>query len=182
MNDDAHLVETQLASEITFKGKLLEVRSDKVKLPNGGTGTREYIVHPGAVLVVPVLPDGRLVLERQFRYPVRRVMLEFPAGKLDDGEPPLACAKRELAEEAGYAAGAWKELGTIHPEIGYSTEFIELYEATDLTHVGQRLDEGEFLDVVAMSESELLATYDCGGFTDGKSVAALFAWRRSRGR
>jgi ADP-ribose pyrophosphatase len=182
MTDDAHLVETQLASEITFKGKLLEVRSDKVKLPNGGTGTREYIVHPGAVLVVPVLPDGRLVLERQFRYPVRRVMLEFPAGKLDDGEPPLACAKRELAEEAGYAAGAWKELGTIHPEIGYSTEFIELYEATDLTHVGQRLDEGEFLDVVAMSESELLATYDCGGFTDGKSVAALFAWRRSRGR
>jgi ADP-ribose pyrophosphatase len=182
MNDDAHLVETQLASEITFKGKLLEVRSDKVKLPNGGTGTREYIVHPGAVLVVPVLPDGRLVLERQFRYPVRRVMLEFPAGKLDDGEPPLACAKRELAEEAGYAAGTWKELGTIHPEIGYSTEFIELYEATDLTHVGQRLDEGEFLDVVAMSESELLATYDCGGFTDGKSVAALFAWRRSRGR
>jgi ADP-ribose pyrophosphatase len=182
MNDDAHLVETQLASEITFKGKLLEVRSDKVKLPNGGAGTREYIVHPGAVLVVPVLPDGRLVLERQFRYPVRRVMLEFPAGKLDDGEPPLACAKRELAEEAGYAAGAWKELGTIHPEIGYSTEFIELYEATDLTHVGQRLDEGEFLDVVAMSESELLATYDCGGFTDGKSVAALFAWRRSRGR
>jgi ADP-ribose pyrophosphatase len=182
MSDDAHLVETQLASEITFKGKLLEVRSDKVKLPNGGTGTREYIVHPGAVLVVPVLPDGRLVLERQFRYPVRRVMLEFPAGKLDGGEPPLACAKRELAEEAGYAAGTWNELGTLHPEIGYSTEFIEMYEATDLTHVGQRLDEGEFLDVVAMSESELLATYDCGGFTDGKSVAALFAWRRRRGR
>jgi ADP-ribose pyrophosphatase len=182
MNDDAHLVETQLASEITFKGKLLEVRSDKVKLPNGGTGTREYIVHPGAVVVVPVLPDGRLVLERQFRYPIRRVMLEFPAGKLDGGEPPLACAKRELAEEAGYAAGTWKELGTIHPEIGYSTEFIEMYEATDLTHVGQRLDEGEFLDVVAMSESDLLATYDCGGFTDGKSVAALFAWRRRRGR
>ena len=182
MNDDAHLVETQIASELTFKGKLLEVRSDKVKLPNGGTGTREYIVHPGAVLVVPVLPDGRLVLERQFRYPVRRVMLEFPAGKLDDGEPALACAKRELAEEAGYAAGTWKKLGTIHPEIGYSTEFIEMYEATDLTHVGQRLDEGEFLDVVTMSESELLATYDCGGFTDGKSVVALFAWRRSRGR
>ena len=181
-DDDAHLVETQLASELSFKGRLLEVRSDTVKLPNGGTGTREFVVHPGAVLVVPVLDDGRLVLERQFRYPVRRVMLEFPAGKLDPGEAPLACAKRELEEEAGYAAATWKELGAIHPMIGYSSEFIEMYEATGLTHVGQRLDEGEFLDVVLMSESELLATYDCGGFTDGKSVAALFAWRRSRGK
>jgi ADP-ribose pyrophosphatase len=183
MNDgDAHLVETQLASELAFKGQLLEVRSDKVKLPDGGTGTREFVVHPGAVLVVPVLDDGRLVLERQFRYPVRRVMLEFPAGKLDDGESPLVCARRELEEEAGYVAATWKALGTIHPEIGYSTEFIEMYEATGLTHVGQRLDEGEFLDIVAMSEEELLATYDCGGLTDGKSVAALFAWRRSKGR
>jgi ADP-ribose pyrophosphatase len=182
MNDDAHLVETQLASQLSFKGQLLEVRSDKVKLPNGGTGIREFIVHPGAVLVVPVLDDGRLVLERQFRYPVRRVMLEFPAGKLDDGESPLVCGKRELQEEAGYTAATWRKLGTIHPEIGYSTEFIDIYEATGLKHVGQRLDEGEFLDVVAMSESELLTIYDYGGFTDGKSVAALFAWRRSRGR
>ena len=182
MSDDSHLVETQLASELSFKGELLEVRSDRVKLPNGGTGRREFVVHPGAVLIVPVLDDGRLVLERQFRYPVRRVMLEFPAGKLDAGESTLACAKRELQEEAGYTAASWKQLGTVHPEIGYSTEFIEMYEATGLTHVGQRLDEGEFLDVVAMTESELLATYDCGGFTDGKSVAALFAWRRSQGK
>jgi ADP-ribose pyrophosphatase len=181
-DSDAHLVETQLASEVGFRGQLLEVRTDKVKLPNGGTGTREYVVHPGAVLVVPVLDDGRLVLERQFRYPVRRVMLEFPAGKLDAGESTLVCAKRELEEEAGYTAATWKELGTIHPEIGYSNEFIVMYEATGLTHVGQRLDEGEFLDVVAMSEEDLLATYDCGGFTDAKSVAALFAWRRANGR
>ena len=179
---DDHLVETQLASELSFKGELLEVRSDKVRLPNGDTGRREFVVHPGAVLTVPVLADGRLVLERQFRYPVRRVMLEFPAGKLDAGEPPIACAKRELEEEAGYSAATWKKLGTIHPGIGYSTEFIEMYEATGLTHVGQRLDDGEFLDVVAMTEDELLATYDCGGFTDGKSVAAFFAWRRSRGK
>ena len=179
---DAHLIETQQKSDVAFKGKLLEVRNDTVKLPDGGTATREYVVHPGAVLVVPVLDDGRLVMERQFRYPVKRVMLEFPAGKIDAGEAPIACAKRELEEEAGYSAAKWRRLGVIHPEIGYSTEFIELYEATGLVHVGQKLDEGEFLDIVAMSEDELLATYDCGGFTDGKSVAALFAWRRSRGR
>lgn len=179
---DAHLVETQIASEVSFKGQLLEVRSDKVRLPNGDTGTREFVVHPGAVLVVPVQDDGRLVLERQFRYPLRRVMLEFPAGKIDAGESTLACAKRELEEEAGYAASTWKKLGMIHPQIGSSTEFIEMYEARGLTHVGQRLDEGEFLDIVLMTEDELMATYDCGGFTDGKSVAALFAWRRSRGR
>ena len=181
-DSDAHLVETGLGSELGFKGDLLEVRIDKVKLPDGGTGTREFVVHPGAVLIVPVLDDGRLVLERQFRYPVRRVMLAFPAGKIDPGETPLATAQRELREEAGYTAAKWAPLGTIYPEIGYSNEFIEIFQATGLTHVGQALDEGENLEVVTMTEQELLATYDCGGFTDGKSVAALFAWRRSKGR
>lgn len=181
-DDDAHLVETGLASDVVFSGRLLEVRRDRIRLPDGGEATREFVVHPGAVLVVPVLDDGRLVLERQYRYPVRRVMLEFPAGKIDAGETPLATAQRELVEEAGYTAQKWKKLGTIHPEIGYSTEFIDLYEATGLTHVGQRLDEGEFLDVVTLAEDELLATYDCGGLTDGKTIAALFAWRRSRGK
>jgi ADP-ribose pyrophosphatase len=182
MNDDAHLVETGIASEVVFDGKLLEVRSDRVKLPSGSVATREFVVHPGAVLVVPVLDDGRFVLERQFRYPVGRVMLEFPAGKIDEGESTLATAQRELKEEAGYTAAAWKPLGTIHPEIGYSTEFIEIYEATRLTHVGQSLDEGEFLDIVTMSEDELLTTFDCGGLTDAKTIAALFAWRRMRRR
>ena len=135
----------------------------------------------GAVLIVPVLADGRLVLERQYRYPVRRVMLEFPAGKIDAGEKPLATAQRELREEAGYAAGRWTSLGTIHPEIGYSTEFIEVFEATDLTPVARSLDAGEFLDVVPMTEEELLVTYDCGGLTDGKTIAAYFAWTRRRG-
>ena len=181
-DDDRHLVESQIASEIVFAGKLLEVRSDRVKLPDGGVATREFVVHPGAVLVVPVLPNGRFVLERQYRYPVRRVMLEFPAGKIDAGETPLACAQRELREEAGYSATAWKPLGTIHPEIGYSTEFIDLFEATGLTHVGRALDDGEFLDVVEMSEEELLVTYDCGGLTDAKTIAAFFAWRRQRRR
>lgn len=181
-DDDAHLVETKMASETVFSGKLLVVHRDTVKLPDGKPATREYVEHPGAALVVPVLDDGRLVLERQYRYPVRRVMLEFPAGKIDAGEKSLATAQRELEEEAGYIAATWQSLGTVHPEIGYSTEFIDVFEATGLTHVGQKLDDGEFLEIVTMTEDELLFTYDCGGFTDGKSLAAFFAWRRRRGR
>ena len=158
------------------------MRRDRVRLPNGGEATREYVVHPGAVLIVPILPDGRLVLERQFRFPVGRVMLEFPAGKIDPQETPLATAKRELREEAGYAAGTWRHIGTVHPEIGYSTEAIEMYMARNLTHVGAQLDEGEFLDVVLMTEEELLAAFDSGDVTDGKTVAALFTWIRFRAR
>ncbi|HQR10079.1 MAG TPA: NUDIX hydrolase [Casimicrobiaceae bacterium] len=165
-----------------FDGALLHVRRDRVRLPNGESATREFVVHPGAVLIVPILADGRFVLERQFRYPVGRVMLEFPAGKIDPGEAPLATAERELREEAGYTAKVWRSLGTVHPEIGYSSEAIEMYVATDLLHVGAQLDEGEFLDVVSMSEDDLLQAFDAGEVTDGKTVAALFAWTRFRAR
>ena len=109
-----------------FDGKLLHVRRDTVRLPDGGAATREYVVHPGAVLILPVLDDGRLVVERQFRYPLDRVCLEFPAGKLDHGEAPLDTARRELVEEAGFTARTWSSLGVIHPVIAYSTERIEL--------------------------------------------------------
>jgi len=163
-----------------FDGALLHVRRDRVRLPDGAEATREYVVHPGAVLMLPILADGRLVLERQFRYPVGRVMLEFPAGKIDPCETPLATAQRELREETGYTAGTWEHLGTVHPEIGYSTEVIEMYVATNLAHVGAQLDDGEFLDVVLMPEDELLAAFDAGLVTDGKTIAALFAWHRRR--
>jgi ADP-ribose pyrophosphatase len=159
---------------------MLHVRRDTVRLPNGAEGAREYVVHPGAVLIVPVTSDGRLVMERQFRFPVGRVMLEFPAGKVDPDEAPMATAQRELREEAGYVADVWRALGIVHPEIGYSTEAITMYEATGLTHVGAQLDDGEFLDVVLLTQSELLAAFDRGEFTDGKSIAALFAWLRHR--
>ncbi len=175
---DRHLVETRIDSECVFDGKLLHVRRDRVRLPDGGTAIREYIVHPGAALVVPVLADGRLVVERQFRYPSGRVFIEFPAGKVDPGESASECARRELAEEAGYEALAWTRLGTLHTVAAYSTETIEVFLANDLTHVGNQLDHGEFLDVVAMSEAELLAGVDAGEVTDAKTLAALLLFQR----
>jgi len=179
---DAHLIERRISSERVFDGKLLHVRSDRVRLPDGGTATREYIVHPGAVLVVPVRDDGRLVVERQFRYPLDRVMIEFPAGKLDPGEEPLATAKRELIEEAGYTAQRWTPLGNVHTVVSYSTEAIEFFVAEGLAHVGAKLDHGEFLEIIDMSVDEMLAALDRGEITDVKTVAALLMYARFRGR
>jgi ADP-ribose pyrophosphatase len=176
--DDAHLIEARVSSETVFQGRLLEVRRDTVRLPDGRLAKREYIVHPGAVLVVPVLPDGRLVIERQFRYPLGRVFIEFPAGKLEPDEPALVTAQRELIEEAGYAAEQWTRLGVIHPLLAYSTEAIDLYVATGLTHVGAKLDDGEFLEIGTMSVGEMFAAVDRGLITDAKTVTALCLYAR----
>jgi len=177
---DNHLIKTGLDNERVFDGKLLSVRRDRVRLPDGGAAMREFIVHPGAALIVAELADGRLVMERQYRYPVGRVILEFPAGKLDTGETALATAQRELIEEAGYTAKFWMPIATLHPNVGYSTEIIDVFLARELTHIGANLDQGEFLDVVLMSEADLLDSFDRGALTDGKSIAALFAWQRYR--
>jgi len=177
-----HLDERRLTGERVFDGALLQVRRDTVILPDGKTATREYVVHPGAVLIIPVQADGTLIVERQFRYPLNRVLIEFPAGKLDPGEAPLATAKRELREEAGFEAARWTRLGAIHPVVGYSTETIEFYAAEELTHVGRALDDGEFLDVVTMSEDALVTAVDRGEITDGKTIAALWMYRRRAGR
>ena len=178
--DDAHLIETTVASERVWQGKLLDVRRDSVRLPDDGIATREYIVHPGAVLVLPVLPDGRLVTVRQYRYPLRQVFIEFPAGKLDPGESALTTAVRELQEEAGYTARAWTPMGVIHPLLAYSTEAIWIYLAEGLEHVGAALDDGEFLEVGTMGVDEMLAGVDRGEITDAKTVTALLLYARRR--
>lgn len=180
--DDAHLVETKVSSESVFDGRLLHVRRDTVRLPDGSLAVREHVVHPGAVLIVPVLPDGRLVVERQYRYPLDRVFIEFPAGKLDPGEAELDTARRELREEAGYEAAMWTPLGTIHTLISYTNEKIDLYLAEGLTHVGAALDDGEFLEIVTMSLAEMLALLDAGAITDAKTVTALLLYARRLGR
>jgi ADP-ribose pyrophosphatase len=180
-SSEEHLEETRVEGMRVFDGALLDVRRDIVRLPDHATTIREYIVHPGAVLVIPVLADGRFVVERQFRYPLHRVFLEFPAGKLDAGESPLATAQRELQEETGYIAERWTRLGLIHPTVSYSTEAIEFFIADDLTHVGRKLDDGEFLDVMEMTGAALFAALDAGELTDAKTVAALLMYSRKRG-
>ena len=168
---DAHLVETRIDSVEILKGNFLHALRDTVRLPDGNQATREYVLHSGAVMIVAQLDDGRLVLERQYRYPMRAVMVEFPAGKLDPGEGSLACAQRELLEETGYTAREWARAGVLHPVISYSTEFIDIWFARGLTLGQRKLDAGEFLDVFTATPAELLAWCASGEVTDAKTLA-----------
>ncbi len=168
--DDAHLREHTLASRELLKGHFLHAFRDTVRLPDGSETSREYVRHPGAVMIIAQLDDGRLVLERQYRYPVHAVMVEFPAGKLDAGEDSLLCAQRELLEETGYSARRWAKAGVMHPVISYSTEFIDIWFAKDLTTGERQLDAGEFLDVFTASPAELLQWCSDGRVTDGKTL------------
>ena len=175
MNHDSHLIETEVSSETVFKGALLEVRKDIVQLPNQAESVREYIVHPGAVVILAFLDNGSLLFERQFRYPLRRVFLELPAGKIDPGEAILDTARRELLEETGYVASSWEYLGVMHPCIGYSDERIEIFEARGLKLTGEKqLDHNEFLDVIELAPAAAKEAVWKGGITDAKSITALF--------
>lgn len=182
MVDDAHLIETGVFSEDVFRGKLLHVKRDTVRLPDGTQATREYIAHPGAVMIVPRFPDGKLLLERQFRYPLKRVFIEFPAGKVDEGEEPLATAARELMEETGYSARRWTYLATLHPLITYSTERIEVYLADELEHVGAKLDAGEFIEILTATLDDALTWLERGEITDVKTMLGLLLLARKMGR
>lgn len=169
---DQHLIEHTTQQEELLRGRFLHVLRDTVRLPDGTSDTREYVVHPGAVMVVPLLDDGRVVLERQYRHPMGRVMIEFPAGKLDAGEDTWACGRRELLEETGYTAREWARAGVLHPVISYSTEFIEIWFARGLQLHERRLDAGEFLEVFSASLDELLRWCRDGTVTDAKTLSA----------
>ena len=173
MSDDAHLIEKGVGSELLVQGNFLEVRRDTVELPTGSTATREYVVHPGAVAIVALLDDGRVVLERQFRYPVGHVVTEIPAGKLEAGEDPLRCAQRELLEETGYRAAEWASAGLIHNAAAYSTEIIHLFFARGLTAGATQLDEGEFIETCLLDERHLDAMASRGELTDVKTLIGL---------
>jgi ADP-ribose pyrophosphatase len=149
------------------------VHRDQVRLPDGSLGAREYIRHPGAVAIVPLFDDGRVLLERQFRYPHRRVFIEIPAGKLEPGEPHLETARRELLEETGYSAAQWSHLGVIHPAIAYTDEAIDLFVAQKLSKQEPRLDRGEFLETFSVPFDEAIRMVRDGRITDAKSVAGL---------
>jgi ADP-ribose pyrophosphatase len=169
----AHLQEKQLSSQEVFQGHFLHAFLDEVKLPDGASSVREYIKHPGAVVIVAELDDGRFVMERQFRYPIAQAVIEFPAGKIDPGEDRLTCAQRELMEETGYRAREWARVGVMHPCMGYSNEFIEIWFARGLSLGERRLDEGEFLDVFTATLEELLAWSQSGELTDAKTLSCL---------
>jgi ADP-ribose pyrophosphatase len=174
--------ETTITSTTVFKGVLLHVVADTVRLPNGREAVREYIRHPGACMVIAFLDEHTLLMERQYRYPLRRHFIELPAGKIEPGEEPLATAQRELREECGYEAAEWRHLATLHPCIGYADERIELYLARGLTHVGHALDDEEFLEVVPVSIDEALRWVRDGRITEAKAVTGLlWADRIARG-
>lgn len=168
------LTETTLASQVEFKGRLLEVRTDTVRLPDGASSTREFIVHPGAVVILPVFDNGDILLERQFRYPLHRTFIELPAGKNEPGEDTLATGQRELLEETGYRAESWTKLITLHPCIGYSDEAIDLYLARDLQYQGAHLDAEEFLETFRLPLDAALERVRRGEITEVKTIIGLF--------
>ena len=168
------LKETRLDTELMYEGDFIQVRKDKVRLPDGAVSSREYINHPGAVAVLAILDNGNLVMERQYRYAPQREFIELPAGKIDQGEDILVCAKRELLEETGYVASEWIHLFTAWPCIGYADERMEYFLARGLVHQGHMLDDGEFLEVFELSLTEAIEWIRLGKINESKTIVGLF--------
>ena len=170
---DEHLVETKIRSEEILKSDFLHTFRDTVALPNGLEATREYVVHPGAAMIVPIFSNGDLLMERQYRYPMQQVMIEFPAGKLNAGESSLLCAQREFKEETGYTARYWARAGMLHPVISYSTEYIDIWLAKDLQEGTRQLDEGEHLDLITVAFNQAMDWCRDGQITDCKTLIGM---------
>jgi len=177
---DQHLREERVSGEDIYGGIFLNMKRDQVRLPDGELAAREYLTHPGAVAVLALLDDGRVLLERQYRYPIAKACIEIPAGKLEIGEDHLLCAQRELEEETGYTAKKWSYIRRIHPVISYSTEFIDIYLAEDLVAGNSHLDDEEFLDVFAAPLEQLLAWVEEGEITDVKTTISAYWLDRYR--
>lgn len=169
-----NLKETQIDSKLSYDGNFLKVRKDNARMPDGSVSSREYITHPGAVAILALLDNGKLIMERQFRYAPQREFIEIPAGKIDRGEDILLTAKRELLEETGYVASEWIHLTTAWPCIGYADERLEYFLARGLSHQGSKLDEGEFLEVFELSVEDAIEWVRQGKINDSKTIVGLF--------
>lgn len=178
VNQEQHLIETTVSSVIMAKGKMLTVRYDEARLPNGVISGREYVIHPGAVVVIALTQEGEVVLERQFRYPLKQVFIELPAGKIDPDEPVLTTGQRELLEETGYTAQAWVKLGVQHPCIGYSNEVIHIYLATGLSSGEHARDIDEAMDVFVWPFEQVMQAIEAGEITDSKTMSAMMLAER----
>ena len=174
------LKESRITTEVVYKGDFLDVRRDEVLLPNGETGTREWINHPGAVVIIPILPNGKIALIKQFRYAARSEFLELPAGKLDEGEDPKACAFRELEEEIGYRAGKMQFIANIHPAIGFANEIMSIYLAEDLKKTNYNRDKDEFIKLIPTNMEEALNLVWENKITDVKSIIGLLWLKRTK--
>ena len=172
------LTEHTLDSQDEYRGRLLHVKKDRVRLPDGGESTREYIIHPGAAVILPVFENGDILLERQHRYPLRRDFIELPAGKFDPDESELACAQRELQEETGYVATRWSELPTFYPCIGYANERLVYFLAEGLTYSGEAMDDDEFLEILRVPLKEAITMIGDGRIDEAKTVMGLLWYER----
>jgi len=172
------LMEQEVSKELIFKGKILNLEKYNVRLPNGNISTREVVDNPGAVAVLPIDEEGYIYFVKQYRFPIREVLIEIPAGKFDSpNEDPLECGKRELEEETGLMAKEWIYLGYIYTTPGFSNEKIHLYAAKELHNVGSKPDDDEFVEVVKIYSDDVEKMIKTGGITDSKSICAFYRYK-----